>query len=267
VDLLHVLLLAAAGAVAGFLAGLFGVGGGILLVPILLLYYHLAGVSSLVATHLAFGTSLLVVLFTSLASARTYASNRLVVWRAVMVMGAASVLGAYGGSLVAADLKGAVLQRIFAVVVSIAAVRLLTQKPSTGPEREPNTGFGGLAGVGLAVGVLSSLAGVGGGLLSIPLMVSLLGFPIKRALGTSSATIVITAAAAVTGYVVNGWGEPLLPRGSLGYVDVLHALPLMLGSIPLASAGARTAHRLHGDTLRRLFAFFLLAIAVRMLLV
>jgi len=266
VDPLHAVLLAAAGAAAGFLAGLFGVGGGILLVPILLVFFRTIGVSALVATHLAFGTSLFIVVFTSLSSARTYAARGLVSWRAVAIMGASSVLGAYGGSLLASRLAGTALQRIFAAVVTLAALRMLLKQAGTGADREPDLRVPGLAAIGLGVGAVSSLAGVGGGVLSIPLMVFLLGFPLKRALGTSSATIIITATAAVIGYIVNGWGEPLLPPGALGYVDVLHAVPVILGSIPLATVGARTANHLHGDTLRRLYAVFLLAIAARMFL-
>ena len=123
-----------------------------------------------------------------------------------------------------------------------------------------------LVGTGLLVGIVSSLAGVGGGLLSIPIMHSILKFPLKKALGTSSATIVITALAAGTGYAIKGWGNSLLPAaGTLGYVDWLHALPLIAGSIPLAAVGAQVANKTKVTLLKRIFAVFLLVIAFRML--
>jgi len=122
-----------------------------------------------------------------------------------------------------------------------------------------------LLGTGLGVGLVSSLAGVGGGVLSIPIMHSILKFPLKKALGTSSATIVITALAAGTGYVVKGWGNTLLPEGTLGYVDWLHALPIIFGSIPLAAVGAQVANKTKVTVLKRVFALFLLVVAFRML--
>ena len=263
-----ILLLLLAGGITGFLAGFFGVGGGIILVPILLYYFTTSlGISSLVATHLTFGTSLLIVVFTSLSSAGQYARNGLVVWKAVMLIGAASVAGAFGGAAVAAGLKGATLQQLFSAVVVVAAVRLLTETSPSRDNRDLSLSLPGLLSVGVVAGAVSSLAGVGGGVLSIPMMYYFLNFPLKKALGTSSATIVITALAAMIGYVVNGWGDPLLVpyRGfTLGYVDWLHALPVIAGTIPMAKVGARTAHRTHVDRLKRLYAIFLLVIAVRM---
>jgi uncharacterized membrane protein YfcA len=117
----------------------------------------------------------------------------------------------------------------------------------------------------MVVGVVSSLAGVGGGVFSIPIMYSLLHFPLKRALGTSSATIVITAFAAAIGYVVRGWGNPILPPWTAGYVNVLHALPIIAATIPMAMTGATVASKTKAATLRKVFAGFLLLVALKML--
>jgi uncharacterized membrane protein YfcA len=267
-DLLHIPVLLAAGAVAGFLAGFFGVGGGIILVPILLWFFTSSlGISALVATHLTFGTSLLIVIFASLASGLQYRKNGHVVWKAVVVIGLASVAGALAGSWIAASLKGRTLQQIFAAVVGIAAVRLLLESPRKPGDTEMRLAPAGLAGIGLVTGAVSSLAGVGGGVFSIPMMYYFMKFPLKKALGTSSATIVITATAAMVGYVVNGWGEVLMQpyRGfTIGYVDYLHALPVILATLPMAQLGAATAHRTHVDRLRTLYAVFLLIISVKM---
>lgn len=266
-DPFHALLLFVAGCLTGFLAGLFGVGGGILLVPVLLLYFHSIGVSSLVATHLTFGTSLLIVIVTSIVSAREYSRNNHVIWRAVLILGLASVISAFAGSYIAASLQGKLLQQIFSLVVAGAAVRLIAEMPSDSRERTPSLSVPGLGVVGLCVGFVSALAGVGGGIISIPLMYYGLGFPLKGAFGTSSATIVITATAAMAGYIVNGWNDILLASydfPTAGYVDYLHAIPLMVGTIPLARLGASLAHRTNVDRLRKLFALFLLVIAVRL---
>jgi uncharacterized membrane protein YfcA len=263
-DLLQILFLLAGAVLAGFLAGFFGVGGGIVLVPILLAYFQAAGVSSLVATHLTFGTSLLVIIFTSLSSAYEYTKNKHVIWRAVLLIGLASVCGAWLGASIAAGLEGKSLQRIFAVVVVMAAVRLLSEQRKPKADPEPNTGVPALLATGVVTGAVSSLAGVGGGIFSIPMMYSLLHFPLKKALGTSSATIVITAVAAVAGYIIRGWGNPLLPSHTVGYVSYLAAIPLVVGSIPLARVGASLAHRTRSARLRTIFAVFLLVIAVRM---
>lgn len=263
-DPLHIILLLVAGGVTGFLAGFFGVGGGILLVPILLVYFQSIGISSLVATHLTFGTSLVVVVFASMMSAYQYSKNGHVVWRGVVLMGVASIVGATIGANVAAELPGKTLQQIFAGVVSVAAVRLLMKNGKNPGNLEPNIAAPGLLITGFIVGLVSSLAGVGGGVFSIPIMFFFLSFPLKKALGTSSATIVITGLAAATGYVVKGWGNPLLPEYTIGYVDYLHALPIILGTLPAARFGATVAHKTRVDVLQKVYGVFLLVIAVRM---
>lgn len=263
-DILLLLILLCAGCFAGFLAGFFGVGGGIILVPLLLLYYQTTTVSSLVSTHLAFGTSLLIIIFASGSSAIQYTRNKQVVWKAVLFLGAGSVAGGLGGALVAGGLDGRVLRQIFAAVLLLAAVQLLVSTKKHKGEEVPATYPPALLLSGLVVGLVSALAGIGGGIASIPIMHTILRFPFKKAVGTSSATIVITACAAGLGYVVRGWGNSSLPPFTLGYVDYLHAVPLILGSIPFAVLGARTAHRTDARLLTKIFAVFLVIIAFRM---
>jgi uncharacterized membrane protein YfcA len=266
VDLLQILLLLLGGCAAGFLAGFFGVGGGIILVPILLYFYTGIQVSSLVSTHLAFGTSLLIVVFASFSSALQYARNGHVVWRAVILLGTASVAGSTGGAILAGALAGKTLRQIFALIVFLSALRLFAEMRKPKKEEMPPLFAPALLLTGAVVGLVSSLAGVGGGVLSIPIMHSVLKFPLKKALGTSSATIVITALAAGAGYALEGWGKPLVPAGTLGYVDWLHALPLIAGCVPLAAVGARLANKTRVTVLKKIFALFLLVIAFRMLL-
>jgi uncharacterized membrane protein YfcA len=260
----QLLLLVLLGCAAGFLAGLFGVGGGIVLIPFLLLFFQLTGVSSLVATHLTLGTSLAVIVFTSLASANEYRRNNHIIWKGVVYIGLASVAGAGLGSMIAGGLEGKTLQRIFALVVVVAAFRMLGNPRRPKKDLEPRTFPPGLLLTGFLVGLVSSLSGVGGGVLSIPVMYSILHFPLKKALGTSSASIVITAFAATTGYIIRGWENFLLPPYTLGYVSYLTVLPIVAGSIPMARIGATLADRVKAGLLRKAFVVFLLVVAVKM---
>lgn len=265
-DILTFILLLAAGAAAGFLAGFFGVGGGILLVPVLLFYYGTTTTTSLVTTHLAFGTSLLIIIFASASSAYRYDRAQFVVWRGVLLMGAGSVVGALIGSVIAATLQGRTLRQFFAAVLLIAALRLLSQprkpKGNIPPELAPQK----LVPAGALVGLVASLAGVGGGVFAIPIMYSLFRFPLKKALGTSSAIISLTALAATIGYGVKGWNMQGLPPHTLGYVDYLTAIPLILGSLPMAIIGASVAEKTRADTLRKVFALLLIVVAAKMFL-
>ena len=263
-DIVNAALLFVAGGVAGFLAGLFGIGGGVILVPILLFYFHSIGVSSLVATHLTLGTSLLVVVFASSTSAYQHFKNGHVIWKGVLYLGVASIVGAWLGATIAADLPGKTLQRIFALVVMIAALRMLVEARKSTGEPNPNLAPPGLGLAGFIAGLVSSLTGLGGGILLVPMMYYFLKFPLKKSLGTSSATIVITATAGAVGYVMRGWGNALLPDNTLGYVDYIHSIPIIIGTLLTAGFGATVAHKANVDVLRKFFAVFLLVVATKM---
>jgi len=262
------LMLLGAGSLAGFVAGFFGVGGGIILVPILLYYYNsVLSVSSVVSTHLAMGTSLLIVVATSVFSAASHYRNGHVLPRAALTIGLVSVVAAFCGSLAAGVLSGRVLQQVFSGVLLLAAGQLLLNRQRKDQKERPSYSMPMLALTGLATGSVSSLTGVGGGIVSIPMMHSVLGFPMKKAIGTSSATIVLTAAAAAIGYVVSGLSDPALNpylRFTLGYIDYIHSLPLVLGTLPFAVLGASVAHRVRSPVLSKLFGVLMLVVAVKM---
>jgi uncharacterized membrane protein YfcA len=265
VSVVDLIILLCGGGAAGFLAGFFGVGGGIILVPLLLLFYQGSGVSSLVATHLAFGTSLLIIVFASGSSALRYSRNRLVAWKAVAYLGAGSVLGGLGGSVIAGGMDGRTLRQIFAVIMLLSAIQLIGKIKKGKNDQTPDAFPPALMLSGVFVGLVSSLAGVGGGVLAIPILHSVFRFPFKKALGTSSATIVVTALAAGLGYVIQGWGNPSLPPSTFGFVDFLHAAPMIIGSIPLAVVGANVAHGTDPRRLTGIFAVLLVVVALRLL--
>ena len=265
-DILALGILFLAGGAAGFIAGFFGVGGGILLVPILLLHFQSLGVAGDVLTHLALGTSLCVVTFTSLSSGIRHARQGNVVWRAVVLLAPASIVGAWCGSLAAAMMPGASLQRIFAVVVLLAGVQMVRRPPRGDNDDTPAIRPAGILVFGVLVGAISSLAGIGGGLISIPVLVRVFRFPVKRAIGSSSATIVATALAGTIGYMVQGAGNVLLPDHTAGFVAYPDAIPVIVASVPMAHIGARVAHSTPPSRLRIVFALFLFLVAGRLLL-
>jgi uncharacterized membrane protein YfcA len=264
VSVVELIILLCGGGAAGFLAGFFGVGGGIILVPLLLLFYQSSGVSSLITTHLAFGTSLLIIVFASGSSTLRYSRNGLVTWKAVLYLCAGSILGGFGGSALASGMDGRTLRQIFAAIMLLSAIQLIGKIKKRKSDQTPDAFPPALVLSGAGVGFVSALAGVGGGVLAIPILHSIFRFPFKKALGTSSATIVITALAGVVGYVIQGWGNPSLPPYTLGFVDFLHAAPMIIGSIPLAVVGANVAQGTDPRRLTGIFAVLLVVVGLRL---
>jgi uncharacterized membrane protein YfcA len=163
-------------------------------------------------------------------------------------------------------LEGKVLRQIFAGVVIVSALRLLVETRKPKIEEMPDVHIPPLLGTGFVAGLVSAFAGVGGGVLTIPVMHSLLKFPLKKALGTSSATIVITAFFSLVGYTVSGLSHAGLPRWTLGYVDLWHGAALAIGSIFFSRIGAYASFKTHPFRLRKAFIFFTLVVLTYMLL-
>ena len=267
--LIELVVFVAIGCGIGFLAGLFGVGGGFVMVPILIFSYEHSGVSPSVSTHLAIGTSLFVVIFASIASAYQHRRHGNIDWRSVFVIGFSSAFTALATSRLAASLSGKHLQMVFIIILIVSAVRMLTDRKAQAQKKlefstKPST-FG-LISVGLTVGMVSALSGIGGGVFSVPIMYYLLRMPLKLAFGTSSATIVITALFSVTGYILNGIGRAGLPEGSLGFVDLQHGVALAVGSLLLARVGAYVSFRTHPYYLKKIFALFVILISIYLLM-
>lgn len=264
-SLIEIFLFIIVGCGVGFLAGLFGVGGGFIMVPVLLFAYEHLGFSHTVLTHMAIGTSLFVVLFASLSSAYQHSRQKNVDWRAVFIIGFSSSLTAFLTARVAAGLSGKHLQIAFALIVGTAALRMLTEKEKMAEKKIVTTSKPsryGLVGVGLCAGVVSALAGIGGGVFTIPMMYYFLRMPLKIAIGTSSAAIFITAFFSVIGYVINGLGRPGLADWNLGFVDLQRGMALAVGTLFLAKAGARASFKMNPHRLRKLFALFVILIAI-----
>jgi uncharacterized protein len=249
---------------AGTASGLFGIGGGVLMSPVQFWLYAAGGMDSTLATRLAFGTSLAVMLPTMVSGALGHHTRGAVNWKAAVPMGIAAVFGGLFGGTLAAHLPGIVLRIFFAFLVIAIALRMvwhLRECRTCEPKGSPGIHIL----LGICIGTVSGLAGVGGGALLVPALVILLGYPIHRAVGTSSACLIFSSAGAVTAYIINGWGVAGLPQYSFGYVDLVTFAILAVTTIPLARFGVRCAHNCSGRNLQIFFAGLLVVIGVAML--
>ncbi|WP_296894764.1 sulfite exporter TauE/SafE family protein [Thiobacillus sp.] len=249
------------GLVVGFVAGLLGVGGGLIIVPVLIMLLHTHGQAVGMEPQLALGTSLATILFTSLSSVRAHHRRGAVEWPLVRRIAPGIVLGTLAGAALAARMPATVLKIFFVVFLFYAAVQMwLDFKPA------PHRGLPGRMGTSLAggvIGVVSSWVGIGGGTLSVPFMLWH-NVPLHRAIATSAAIGFPIAFAGAAGYVLGGWTASGLPAGSLGFVYLPALAGIVLGSVLTAPLGARTAHRLPVRPLKRVFALLLFTLALRM---
>ena len=267
--LINFLVFIGAGCIIGFLAGMFGIGGGLLIVPLLVFSYSYSGIPPSIQTHLAIGTSLFIVIFTSLMSAFQHHKQRNIYWPAVFAIGLSSAVTAFGMARLAAALSGKHLRVVFALIVITAGVRMLTESEAESQKKLEflsKPGTPSLIGIGLASGIVSALAGVGGGVITIPMMYYFLKMPLKLTIGTSSATVVITAFFSVIGYILSGMGRPGLPDWNLGFVDLQRGLAIIIGTLLLARIGAYVSFKTPPYRLRILFALFIISISIYMLL-
>jgi uncharacterized membrane protein YfcA len=267
-SLTEFLLFIVVGCGVGFLGGLFGIGGGFILVPILIFSYEHSGVSPSVLTHMAIGTSLFVILFLSLSSSYQQSRQRNIDWRAVFIAGFSSAFSAFATTRLAAELSGQYLRIAFTALVLFAAIRMLTEGKGQIQKRLESSSKVRpirLLAIGLATGMVSALAGIGGGVILIPMMYYFVNMPLKLAVGTSSATMIITAFSSVVGYAINGIGRAYLPPWSFGFIDLQRGMALAIGSILLARVGAYVSFHIHPYRLRKLFALFIILCAIYIL--
>ena len=255
--------LLALGTVVGFLAGLLGVGGGMMMVPIMTLLLTQRGVPNGLAVKMAIATSMATILFTSLSSVRAHHRLGAVRWDIARRMAPGIVLGGLAaGAGAFTVLKGQGLALFFAVFIGWAAVKMLRDK-KPGPGRDM-PGALGTAGVGAGIGFLSGLVGAGGAFLSVPFM-TWCNVPPRHAVGTSAALGFPIALASTVGYVVAGWTLPSALPGAFGFLYLPALAIVSVASMTLAPLGARTAQRVNVVVLKRLFAVLLLALAASML--
>lgn len=258
-----ILLYCALGAVAGLLAGLLGIGGGAVVVPMLVFSFQWLNISPDVAMHMAVGTSLGSIMFTAVSSAMAHHRHGCVNWSIFRSIAIGILAGTYGGSFIAAHIPGRYLQIFFAVFLYYVATNMLLNKKPNASRTLP--GFAGMTGAGAFIGAISSLVGIGGGTLSVPFMVWH-NVDMRMAVGTSAAIGFPIALAGCLGFITNGWNTPGLPPYSIGYVYLPALAGIVAVSMLTAPIGAGIAHKLPVPKLKKFFACFLYVVATKLLI-
>jgi uncharacterized membrane protein YfcA len=252
----------AIGALVGFAAGLLGIGGGVVMVPLLALVFRAHDLPTEHVLHLALGTALAAMVFTSISSMRAHHAHGAVDWKIARAMSPGMLLGSFVAALIAGFIPTRPLALAFTALVFYAATQILLDLKPPGSRDLP--GSIGLFSAAAVIGAVSSLLAAGGAFMTIPFL-AWCKVPLRRAIGTAAANGLPIAVAGTAGYIMHGLRVTGLPPASVGYV-YLPALGLVvITSMLSAPLGARLAHRLPIKRLRTLFAVLLYFFAVRML--
>ncbi len=250
------------GCVAGVLAGLLGVGGGIIVVPVLFTMLGMLDIDMSVRMHVSVGTSLASIVITSIISARSHHRKRAVDTELLKSWGAFIFVGSIAGTAIAGFVDGPILSAVFATVALCVAAYMAFSPPDYRMREQLPKGIFGAAN-GTLIGGLSAMMGIGGGTLCVPYF-NACGFPVHRAVGTAAAIGLIISVPAAIGFIVTGWGIPALPSASVGHVNILGLVLIAPFTSLTAPLGVRLAHILSPRALKMAFAVFLLATSIRM---
>jgi uncharacterized membrane protein YfcA len=262
VDLIFfAILLLFTGSVAGFLAGLFGVGGGAVLVPVFFYAFGILGIDASVMMHISVGSSLAIIIPTSIRSFLAHIKHDAVDFQIVRRWIIAIPLGVFTASYIASVASGEVLRLIFAIIATIVAFRLLLNRPGWVIGDEIPGGFWRIF-VGYLIGLFSALMGIGGGVFNNTFM-TLFGRPIHQAVATSAGVGVLIAIPGLFGYIAAGWGQANLPAFSTGYIYWPAVLLVIPATLFFAPIGAKLAHTLEKRQLEIGFGTFMLVVAIR----
>lgn len=261
-DLTLVLSFLALGAAVGFIAGMLGLGGGMVLIPFISLLLMARDFPHELVMHMAIATSLATIMFTSISAVRAHHQRGAVAWDIVKKFTPGILLGAWIGPWVGKQMNTVVLASVFAVFVTFSAVQMLLDiKPS--PKREMPKEAGLLAAGGV-IGLMAGLLGAGGAFISVPFM-TWCNVNLQRALATSSALGFPIALAGTLSNIYYGMSTPNLPAGSVGFVYLPALLVISIGSVLTAHLGAHAAHKMPVKLLRKMFACMLLGLAAHMM--
>lgn len=261
------LILFGTGIVAGIMAGLLGVGGGVIIVPALVTIYSAYSSNNPYIVQTAIATSLFTIIFTAISSAYRQTKNKNVLWLLAVIIGLCSSLAVFLFSKMALSLPGDTLKKIFAIIVVAISAKMLTEKKKNKEDEssEPPKINRALSPVtGILGGAVAAFTGLGGGLFLVPIMHYFQKIPIKKSIGTSSAAIIITSLSGVVSYLINMPHDAVKVQYQLGMVDTLSAIPIIIASIPAAQLGVYINKKLHHNYLTRIFGIFLLIMAVKM---
>ncbi len=249
------------GLVSGFIAGLLGVGGGLVMVPVLVVLFAQQGFDPAWHMHLALGTSLAVIVLTSISSLRAHHAHGAVRWDTVRRIAPGIVLGTLFGAFTARHLSDFGLRLLFVAFLFYAATQMLLELRPHAQRDLP--GWPGMTAAGTVIGAVSAWVGIGGGTLSVPFQLWC-NVKLHQAIGTSAAIGLPIALAGAIGYGLSGYGAAGLPDGSLGFVYLPALAGIAAASWITAPLGAKLAHRLPVKKLKRIFALLLYALGLRM---
>ena len=252
----------ALGMVSGFCAGMFGVGGGVVLVPILTSLFVAQQIPHEHVLHLALGSSMATIVFTSMSSLWAHHGRDAVLWPVVLRIAPGIVIGTLLGSQLASHVPTRPLGIFFAAFISCVALQMFLNVAPQPHRQLPNSG--GMTVAGAIIGAVSALIAIGGGSLSVPFM-TWCNVKVQHAIGTSAAIGLPIALSGAVGYAISGWSQAGLPTGSLGYLYLPAVAGTALASVIAAPLGARVSHSLPPATLQKIFATLLLLLAAKML--
>jgi len=249
------------GSVVGILAGLLGIGGGLVIVPVLTFMFAAQGIPHEHILHLALGTSLASIVFTSFSSIRSHHNRGAVIWPIVVKITPGIILGTFAGAWIAAHLSTNFLKVFFTLFLFYVGIQMLLGiKPK--PSRDV-PGTTGVSFAGAVIGIFSSFVGIGGGTLSVTFL-TWCNVTMHKAIGTSAAIGFPIAVTGAAGYALNGFPVTGLPAGTFGYIHLTALAGIASASILTAPLGAKLAHGLPVDKLKKIFASLLLVLAIRM---
>ncbi|MBF0174896.1 MAG: sulfite exporter TauE/SafE family protein [Magnetococcales bacterium] len=253
------------GLIAGVIAGLFGVGGGIIIVPALLVLYASHDIHPEIIMHLAVGTSLATIVVTNISATFNHHRRGAVDWKHVLQFIPGILLGAWLGSQLAAIMNGSLLRLLFGCFEIIVGLEMLRGRKGEG------SGIPLLSGLfnpvlGLLIGTISSLFGIGGGTLAVPVLNLIRGLPMLKSVGSASAMGFFLACSGAMGYIQAGMGNPHLPPGAFGFILPQAFLGIVCGTLLTTPIGVRLAHALPQKQLKRGFGLFLIVIGIKLIM-
>jgi uncharacterized membrane protein YfcA len=257
-----VLLLLASGALAGTLAGLLGIGGGVIIVPTIALVFEHQGQDPAIIMHVAIGTSLATIVMTSLSSIRAHQRRGAILWPIFRVITPGILLGGLLGAVIADRIPGETLKIVFALFILVVAAQMASGLATKPHRRLPPPA--GMFGAGTIIGGISALMGVGGGSMSVPFL-TWCNVSVRNAVATSAAIGLPIALSGTAGFVIAGWNAASGPELSVGYVNLPAFLGIVVASVATAPLGARLAHQVPELVLKRIFAVLLTVISLRLL--
>lgn len=262
--LIYVLILLVIGLLVGFLTGLLGVGGGFIMGPVQFWLLSYLGLDPNLAIRVAFATSLAVIIPTAMSGATGHYFKGAVKTKTALTIGIPSFLSAFIGAIITSKAPASVLSIVFGVVIIILALWMLSSDyPHSNIQSRHSTFV--LIIIGLGTGLLSGALGIGGGTILIPLLVMIIGCSMHRAVGTSVTVVIFTALGGVISYIISGLNVNGLPPYSLGYVNLLNLIILIIATVPMAQVGVRTSHKLPAKKLKYIYTILMIYIGLRMI--